>query len=188
MCADTVFVSYSHDTPAHSDRVLDLSNALRAMGVDAELDRYHVRPEHGWPHWCEEKLRPENAKYVLVICTPIYRDRVENKVNADEGRGVYWEGSLIYQYLYVAKGNTRFIPVLLGDETGESIPLPLQGYAKYRVKTFDLSDSGFEALYRELTGQPYVIKPGLGEKVALAVRGVADIRSGRAFADTCRND
>jgi hypothetical protein len=90
MGAETVFISYSHDSPEHSDRVLELSNTLRRMGVNAKLDRYQVRPEHGWPHWCEEGLRPENAKYVLVICTPTYRSRVENEVSADEGRGVYW--------------------------------------------------------------------------------------------------
>ena len=88
MCADTVFISYSHDSPEHSDRVLALSDKLREMGVDVELDQYHVRPPQGWPHWYEERLRPENAKYVLVICTLIYRDRVESRVAADEDRAV----------------------------------------------------------------------------------------------------
>ena len=91
MGADTVFISYSHDSTEHSDRVLALSDKLREMGVDAELDQYHVRPPQGWPRWCEEQLRPENAKFVIVICTQTYRDRVENRVAADEGRGVFWE-------------------------------------------------------------------------------------------------
>jgi hypothetical protein len=43
-----VLISYSHDRPEHSERVLALSNSLRAIGVDAELDRYHGRPPHGW--------------------------------------------------------------------------------------------------------------------------------------------
>ena len=38
MCATTVFISYSHDTLEHSQRVLQLANALRGQGVDAELD------------------------------------------------------------------------------------------------------------------------------------------------------
>ena len=173
MGADTVFISYSHDSPEHSARVLALSDKLREMGVDVELDQYHVRPPQGWPRWCEEQLRPENAKFVTVICTHTYRDRVENKVAADEGRGVFWEGGVIYQYLYDQKENTRFIPVLLGDAPEDGIPLPLKGHARYRVKAFDLSDPGFEGLYRELTGQPAVIKRGLGEKVILAPRGTA---------------
>ena len=168
MGADTVFLSYSHNSPAHSDRVLELSDKLRAMGVDAELDRYHVRPERGWPHWCEERLRTENAKFVLVICTPTYHKRVEDKVSADEGRGVFWEGSVIYQYLYDDKGNTRFIPVLLDDATEDGIPVPLKGHTRYRVRAFDLSDPGFVALYRELTGRPAVVKPPLGALVDLS--------------------
>ena len=46
----------------------------------------------------------------------------------------------------------------------------MQGYATFRVKAFDLSDAGFEALYRELTRQPAVIKPALGAKVVLATK------------------
>ena len=64
---------------------------------------------------------------MLVICTPTYRKRVEDKVSADEGRGVFWEGGLIYQYLYDYKGNTRFIPVLLDDASEDGIPFPLKG-------------------------------------------------------------
>jgi hypothetical protein len=163
-----VFISYSHDSPEHSARVLALSNALRAMGVDVELDRYHVRPPHGWPHWCEEQLRPDVSRFVLVVCTPVYRERVEGRARADEGRGVYWEGAILYNYLYNAKGNLRFIPVLSGDAPETGIPLPLDGHTRYRVGGFDLSDPGFEALYRELTGQPETSKPELGEIVKLA--------------------
>ncbi len=170
MGANAVFISYSHDSSEHSARVLDLANALRSMGVDVELDQFEVRPIRGWPQWCEECLRPENTKFVLVICTLVYRDRVENKIKADEGRGVFWEGSIIYQYLYDDKGNKRFIPVLLGDAPEDGIPLPLKGHARYSVKAFDLSDPEFEGLYRELTGQPAIIKQLLGERVILPPR------------------
>ncbi len=170
MGADTVFISYSHDSPEHSDGVLAFSNKLREQGVDAELDQYLTRPSQGWPLWCEEQLRPENSRLVLLICTQKYRDRVEKKVPADEGRGVYWEGGIVCNYIYKAKANERFLPVLFGDESDESVPVPLQGFAKFRIRAFDLSDPGFEALYRELTGQPAVIKPVLGAKVALGTK------------------
>ena len=170
MGADAVFISYSHDSAEHSTRVLALSDKLRAMGVDVELDQYHTRPSQGWPQWCEQQLRPENSRFVLTVCTPTYRKRVEDRVSADEGRGVYWEGSVIYNYLYREKANERFIPVLLGDEDDESIPIRLQGFAKYRVRQFELGDPGFETLYRELTVQPAILKPALGERVVLAPR------------------
>jgi hypothetical protein len=167
-----VFISYSHDSPDHSERVLTLSNQLRALGVDAELDRYHVRPPQGWPHWCEEQLRPEVSSFVLVICTPTYRARVENRVGADEGRGVFWEGAILYNYLYNAKGDSRFIPVLLDNAPEAAIPVLLNGYTHYRIRVFELADSEFGALYRELTSQPETPKPTLGDVVRFGAGGV----------------
>ncbi|MFZ4768310.1 MAG: toll/interleukin-1 receptor domain-containing protein, partial [Roseimicrobium sp.] len=167
MSAKSVFISYSHDTPAHSQRVLELANTLRAQGIDIELDQYEVRPPQGWPQWCEEQLRPEKAAFVLMICTEIYRQRVDGSVPADEGRGVYWEGRIIRNYLYDAKGNARFIPVLLDDAGESAIPQPLPADTRYRLKAFDLTDPGYQALYRELTGQPAVIKPKVGAVVSL---------------------
>jgi hypothetical protein len=165
--AKKVFISYSHDTDEQRERVLAFANALRSHGVDAELDRYHVRPPKGWPRWCEEQLGPEVSRFILVICTPIYRERVEDKVAANEGRGVYWEGALIYNYLYDQKANTRFIPVLFPGTTEKDIPRPLRDTTRYHVAGFDFSDAGYKALYRELTDQAAVRKPELGDVVTL---------------------
>ena len=48
-----VFISYSHDSEAHEDRVLDLANRLREDGIDAEIDQYETSPPEGWPAWCK---------------------------------------------------------------------------------------------------------------------------------------
>jgi len=165
-----VFISYSHDSPEHMQRVLELSNTLRKRGVDAEIDQYEESPPQGWPQWCEEQLRPEESRFVLVICTANYLARVQGKVPANEGRGVYWEGQILYNYLYSAKFNTRFIPLLLRGEPEDSIPIPLHGHTRYSVAVSDLSDAGFDALYRRLTGQPTVVKPDLGP-VDILTRG-----------------
>jgi TIR domain len=141
MGADTVFISYSHDSPEHSDNVLALANALIQMGLQVELDQFVTRPPQGWPHWCVERLRPESAKFVLMICTREYCDRIENRVEFDKGRGAYWEGALIHQYVYEGKGNTRFIPVLLDDAPDDCVPFRLRPYPRYRLKAFDFSDT-----------------------------------------------
>ena len=67
MGGDQVFISYSHDWPDHSVLVLEFSNALRASGVDAELDQYHTRPPEGWPRWCDKMLEPDNSKYWVSL-------------------------------------------------------------------------------------------------------------------------
>lgn len=107
------------------------------------------RPPHGWPHWCEEQLRPENADFVLLICTTVYCDRVENKVVFDEGRGAFWEGSIIYDYVYEEKGNQRFIPLLLDGATKSCIPRPIRNHTHYAIGHYDFTDRGLpEALPR----------------------------------------
>jgi hypothetical protein len=165
-----VFISYSHDSAEHDERVLRFADALRGHGIDAELDRYHQRPTQGWPAWCEEQLRPEVSGHVLMICTRTYHDRVQNQVPVDEGNGVFWEGRIIHNYVYGAKRNERFIPVLFDGATADDIPIPIRNDGHYTISRFDLTDPGYEALCRDLTGQPYVTKPDLGNIVPLAER------------------
>ena len=175
------FISYSHDSEQHSQRVLTLANQLRAQGVDAEIDQYETRPPQGWPRWCEEQLRPENSELVLVVCTETYLKRIENKVPADEGLGVFWEGGIIYSYLFDEKDTERFLPVIFDPKDGAYIPRPLKGATRFVLSKFDFSDSGYSALYRELTHQPAVQKPPLGEVVrmrggfSLSVEGEDDV-------------
>ena len=155
--------------------MLALANQLRHHGVDAELDQYETRPPQGWPRWCEEQLRPENSEHVLVVCTETYLNRIEGKVPADEGLGVFWEGDVIYSYLYEQKSNARFIPIVFDRKDEGHIPRPLKGATRYRLTAFDLSDAGYKSLYRELTHQQAVEKPPLGEVVIL--RGARDLPS-----------
>ena len=42
-----VFISYSHDSLEHSNRVRELSDRLREDGIDCILDQYEVSPPEG---------------------------------------------------------------------------------------------------------------------------------------------
>jgi TIR domain len=123
-----VFISYSHDSPEHKDKVLDLSDRLRRDGIDCRLDQYEQAPPEGWPRWTEKKIR--DADHVLMIRTEAYYRRVMGEEKPDLGLGVRWEGHMIQQHLYNAETvNRKFIPVLLtiGDE--KHIPTPIQSRA-----------------------------------------------------------
>jgi hypothetical protein len=130
-----------------------------------------------WPRWCEEQLRPENSRYVLCVCTAEYKRRVENRVPADVGKGVFWEASLIYNYLYDEKGNKRCIPVLIGSVREDTIPAIFGGWNRYHLTTFQLTDgdSGYEDLYRLLTGKPKAKPEPLGERRTLLEKGALGI-------------
>jgi hypothetical protein len=149
-----VFLSYSHDDKEHCDRVLALAQQLRRDGIDAELDQFHQDELLHWPRWCEEQLRPENSDYVLCVCTREYRNRVEGRVAADVGKGVFWEGTLLYNALYSEKGNNpRFIAVHLADAEEAHVPQILSGFTRFRLSSFELTDPQYAGLYRLLTGQ-----------------------------------
>jgi hypothetical protein len=152
-----VFISYSHDSPEHADRVLALSDHLRSDGIDCILDQYQDSPPEGFPRWMDRQIR--DADYVLMICTPTYYRRVMGEEKPGTGHGVAFESTLIYQYIYnEGTSNTRFIPVLLEGGDASAIPIPWQGVKKYRPTT----QEGYEDLYRRLTEQPWTPKPVLG--------------------------
>ena len=84
----TVFISYSHDSQEHADRVLALSDHLRADGIDCILDQYEDSPLEGFPRWMDRQIRAAN--FVLMICTPTYYRRVMGEEDLDKGHGVAW--------------------------------------------------------------------------------------------------
>jgi hypothetical protein len=162
MAAPKVFISYSHDTPAHEAKVLALANRLRGNGIDAIVDQYEPFPPRGWIEWMKHQVR--DAQFILVVCTETYRRRWDGEERPGEGLGATYESQLIQQLLYEAGGvNERFLPVLLGASDGQNLPLELRRYTHFRLYT----DEGYEALYRLLTNQPQIQKPILGQPLAL---------------------
>src|SRR6266700_1530276 len=160
-----VFISYSHDSLEHEDRVLELSDRLREDALDCILDQYEISVPEGWPRWMDRQIR--TADFVLMICTPTYYRRVMGEEEPGAGLGVRWEGNLIYQHIYnTGTSNSRFLPVLLEGANSADIPTPLQSATYYRLSTA----SGYEELYRRLTHQPRTLKPALGMLRALSPR------------------
>ncbi len=172
-----VFISYSHDSPEHSGRVLDLAFALRDHGIEVELDQFHQDEIVDWPRWCNEQTSRECSDFVICIATAEYRRRIEGKVPPEKGKGVYWEGALLDDDLYDAKGNRRLIPVLFDQEAESAIPRFLRGWTFCRMADFDLNDAGYEHLLRLLTGQARVAKNPVGSVPVLETRRAASRNS-----------
>ncbi len=91
----TVFISYSHDSDSHRERVLGLSQRLRDDGIATVLDRYVEKgsPPEGWPRWMLNGLNA--ATHVVCVCTKTYRRRFLGLEVPDKGKGVDWEGALV---------------------------------------------------------------------------------------------
>lgn len=163
--APLVFISYSHDSAEHLERVLNLADRLRVDGVDANVDQYETVPSVGWPAWTGNQIT--NANFVIIVCTPTYFRRSANQESPGVGLGVCWESKIILQLLYDGQGeNEKFIPVLFDSTDIESIPLELRSTVCYKLYEPD----GYDALYRRLTHQAYTPKPAMGHIKALQPR------------------
>jgi hypothetical protein len=104
-----VFISYSHDTVEHQERVLGLADRLRADGIAAEIDQYNAAPSEGWPLWCERQIAA--ADVVLMVCTETYHRRVSGDEERGKGLGVVWEARIIRQLLYAgARSSVMYSP------------------------------------------------------------------------------
>lgn len=151
-----VFISYSHDSDEHRDRVLALSERLRADGIETMLDRYVERgsPPEGWPRWMLNGL--DKASHLLTVCTQTYYRRFRGHEVLEKGKGVDWEGALITQALYDSKSaSIKFLPVVFDAADVGYIPEPLRGQSYYSLT----SEQNYQALYDALLKQSGV-EPG----------------------------
>lgn len=161
-----ILISYSHDSPEHRAKVLQLADSLRHFGLaNVHLDQYQQGdPPEGWPLWMETQI--ESAETVLLICTETYFRRVRKQEEPGIGRGVCWEANLIYAELYESQTKSnKFIPVILRNEDRPFVPKPLGANSVFLVD----DNAGFERLYRHLTGQSHRQQPRSGELVQLAL-------------------
>jgi SEFIR domain len=183
MSAKKVFISYSHDSDEHRERVLSFSERLRADGIDTILDQYlNGSPQQGWPRWMLDQLDAADA--VLVVCTPTYYRRFRGHEEPGKGKGVDWEGALITQELYDSRSRTlKFVPIFLADPVEAWIPESLRSVSYY-VPT---SESDYMRLCDFLLGQAGVEPQQLGRRrIKPRRRGTALTFSGPSSAENAR--
>jgi hypothetical protein len=149
MSSKKVFISYSHDSDEHTERVLALSDRLRVDGIETLLDQYlNGFPAQGWARWMLDQL--DAADFVLVVCTETYYRRFRGHEEPGKGRGVDWEATLITQEIYDARSRTlKFVPVFMSPPVEEWIPEPLRSRNHYALT----SESGYQELYDFLLEQ-----------------------------------
>jgi hypothetical protein len=176
-----VFISYSHDSPEHARRVLQLAERLREDGIDVQLDQYVLgTPAEGWPRWMLDQL--DRANFVLVVCTENYYRRFRGQEpQPATGRGADWEGSLITLEMYRAKSRTtKFAPVFFRYQDEPFIPEPISGHTHYLLN----SEDNYAKLYAFLTDQAGVVPRTLGPLKTLAREPVEPLTFGGHFEDT----
>jgi tetratricopeptide (TPR) repeat protein len=160
-----VFISYSHDSSEHEERVLALADRLIDDRIDVILDQYVSPPPANWPLWMEDQM--DAADFIVVVCSKNYFAKVRRKVKKGTGKGVKWESLLSYQQIYDNDSNSaKFIPILLEGGKYDHIPTPMRGGNHYPLS----GDKEYEKLLRHITNQPETPKPEPGPAKKLPPR------------------
>ena len=170
-----VFISYSWEDEAHKQWVKSLTDRLIENGIDATLDQYDLTLGDRLPVFMEQSIT--TADYVLIICTPTYKEKADNRKG-----GVGYEGHIISEELF-AKGNERkFIPVIREGSASTALPTYLSGKLGIDLSEYADDKSNFRDLITTLWGAKS--KPALGTKPAY----LTNIASGKADVQETENE
>lgn len=139
------FISYSWEDEEHKNWVRSFADRLLENGIEATLDQYDLEPGDRLPHFMEQAVT--NSDYVLIICTPTYKE----KSDARKG-GVGYEEHIITAEL-LSKGNERkFIPVIRKGNVSNALPVSLAGKLAIDLKDGAFYDRNFDDLVAKLKG------------------------------------
>jgi hypothetical protein len=162
--APKVFVTYSHDSPEHKERVRLFAEFLHGrIGLDVHLDQWDDDERRDWSLWALEHL--DTANYVVVIASPEYKRRAEGTAAPDQGRGSQFEAARIRDRLTrnLAGEIKRVLPVVFPQQAVEDIPNFLNPYSttRYHIETF--TEEGVADLLSAITGRARHQRPERGE-------------------------
>lgn len=152
-----VFISYSWEDEAHKQWVKSLADRLIENGIEAMLDQYDLTLGDRLPVFMEQAIT--SADYVLIICTPTYKEKADHRKG-----GVGYEGHIISGELF-AKGNERkFIPVIRKGSASTALPTYLSGKLGIDLSESADDESSFKDLITTIWGAKQ--KPTIGKKPA----------------------
>lgn len=112
-----VFISYSWDNQEHQEWVLKLATDLMNIyGIIVILDQFELSAGKDLTYFMESSI--EKADKVLIILTPNYKIKAENRTS-----GVGYEYSMISQELFESSiTNVKFLPILRKGNSQNSTP------------------------------------------------------------------
>ena len=142
----SAFVSYSWDSPGHRHWVKQFATRLRADGVDVTLDRWSLVPGDRLPYFMEQAVR-EN-EFVIVVGTPDYRTRSDNRVG-----GVGYEGDIMTGEILNAVDPRKFLPVLRAGSFKSAFPSWLKGKYVIDLRGDEYSEQEYLDLLTTLHAQ-----------------------------------
>jgi hypothetical protein len=143
--APSLFFSYSWDSDAHKEWVADLGQRLASDGMEVRLDDWDTHLGDQLPSFMERAIG--DSDYVLIICTPGYKRKSEQRSG-----GVGYEGNIITAELLARNNQRKFIPVLRENEWCEAAPGWLLGKKFVDLRGVPYSEENYRELVVSLHG------------------------------------
>lgn len=154
-----VFLSYSHTSPEHVERVVALAENLQGHGVHVVFDQWDLREGQDLHSFMEQAVNDPGVTRVLILCDPAYADK------ADERRaGVGTETLIISPGVYADVRQERIVPVIMARDDADTVRVPtyLNGRRYIDLSNPELEAAGYEELLRAIYNRPLRQRPPLG--------------------------
>ncbi len=149
-----IFISYSHDSAAHKEWVLNFATTLRNRGIDAVLDQWDLKPGDDLPHFMETELA--RSDFAIMVCTEHYVD----KANTGEG-GVGYEKMIMTSSLLQKIDSNKIIPIVR-DSSKSKLPTFLGSKLYIDFSNDEDIEYSLDELLRHLLNAPLFEKPEIG--------------------------
>jgi hypothetical protein len=164
MTPPVAFISYAWESEALKAWVKDLGRRLRDDGIQALLDQWETAPGDQLTRYMGAGL--ERADFVLIVCTPAYREK-----SARPAGGVAYEGNVMTAEIVTGRSRRKFVPLLRGHEWPASAPTWLLGsfYIDFRGEPYN--ENAYLELLDTLLGRREKAPP-IGVAQAQAPRSI----------------
>ena len=157
MLLPKVFISYSWEDDEHKQWVRQFADRLLSDGVNVTIDQYDLELGDRLPQFMEQSIT--NSDYVLVICTPTYKNKSDNRTG-----GVGYEGHIISGELFTKEAERKFIPIIRKGTAYTAIPVCMMGKLGIDLTDGTHYDDNYNDLITTLYGTRR--KPQIGSRPA----------------------
>lgn len=151
----SAFISYAWEDEAHKKWVYDLATRLRHDGVDVKLDQWELVPGDQIPEFMDRSVRDND--FVLIICTPKYKDRSDARTG-----GVGYEGDIMTAEVLARANHRKFIPVVRRGPVDLAVPTWLRGKLHVDLSGYPYSEFNYSQLLAALHRLQFT--PPIGKK------------------------
>lgn len=143
-----VFISHTSRTEEESEWVAELALYLIEKGIQARLDKFHLRRGMDLPQWMCNELALANR--VIIVSTEAYKAKADSRLG-----GVGWETMIIQGDLAgLPPDSTKYQVIVRAESLSDGLPTYLKTRYAFHAKPTDAPGSIREELVRELLDLP----------------------------------